>query len=112
MMIGGRFSTLHAPYTCFPVTVEMPEHPIAKGIESFTVFDEPYVFEMSCYPKYDIICSCGFANGKRPAMWAGDYGKGRIAYYAMGHCEDAFREEMVKKLFRNTVCWGTRVNEA
>ena len=98
-IIGGRF-TGHPD--SFNLIVEIVKnHSVTNGISDFTVFDEPYQFEINddinFFAQYEI-------NGKKiPAAWEKRCGEGTVVYLMPGHDSSVFENEMYKKMIKNAI---------
>ncbi len=80
-VVGGRFIG-HGKIE--PFALRRVKEGIFTGIKDFTVHDELYLHD------YDRTNSIHFVTdtdrGSEPQVWTRSYGKGRVCYYAPGHC--------------------------
>jgi type 1 glutamine amidotransferase len=109
----------HPAIRPFKVKVKRSDHPIMEGITDFIVTDEQHFMEYDKDPKHILMESVN-ENGLRhtnngqdmgttaPAVWAYEYGKGRVCYLEPGHLLTAHWNPMYQKLKRNAVRWLMR----
>jgi type 1 glutamine amidotransferase len=106
-MMGGRY-TGHGPLERFRVEVADPDHPVARGVEGFSVADEQHA------PEYDrgkvrLLLRSRSDEGKVAAAgWAAEPGRGRLCYLANGHTREALLHPTYQRLLRNAVRWCVR----
>jgi len=115
----GASYTGHPPIRPFKVKVKRSDHPIMEGITDFVVTDEQHYMEYDKDPAYVLMESVN-EDGLRhsykgkdmgttaPAVWAYEYGKGRVCYLEPGHLLTAHWNPMYKKLKHNAVRWLLR----
>ncbi len=104
-LVGGRYIG-HGPLERFRVMVVDREHPIAEGVEDFSVADEQHT------PPYDegkvhVFLRSRSDDGKREAAagWAYKPGRGRLVHLAPGHTREAMEHPMFQRLMKNAVAW-------
>jgi hypothetical protein len=109
-VMGGAYIG-HPTLRPFQVRITNRDHPITKGIENFMVTDEQHYVEYDKDPKYilaeaenlDRLDYSGHGT-KSVSAWAYDYGKGRVAFTAVGHTIHALwvpqQIEMQKRVLR------------
>lgn len=103
-MIGGRFAD-HAPCADFAVRVTDKTHTLTARMEDFWITDELYVLDRT--PQGVRVLAQAYSKGKpQPMVYVKTYGKGRVAYLALGHDERAFKHPMFRKLARRAVRWA------
>lgn len=107
-LIGARFVG-HPYYEAMPVLPyrAVKEHPITDGISSFVSPDEPYRFEMTEASEKEIFLVYDYEDQEWPAGWYRNVGKGKVVYFANGHCRCAFFTEF-SKLIVNAVRWANQ----
>lgn len=109
----------HPAIRPFKVKVKRSDHPIMEGITDFIVTDEQHFMDYDKDPKHILMESVNedglrhTNNGKdmgttAPAVWAYEYGKGRICYLEPGHLLTAHWNPMYQKLKHNAVRWLLR----
>jgi len=117
-VLGAAYAG-HPPIRPFKVRVKKSDHPIMEGITDFVVTDEQHFMEYDKDPAYVLMESVnedGLTNtyeGKdmgttAPAVWAYEYGKGRVCYLEPGHLLTAHWNPMYRKLKQNAVRWLLR----
>lgn len=108
-MLGGKF-TGHPAFTSLHVQVREPRHPIMQGVSSFIVEDEPYRFVFSPLLQTTVLAEYEHEGKMWPAVWAHEFGRGRIVYLMPGHQLSAFKVEDYRKLILNSGLWAARTN--
>ena len=106
----GSFFLTHPPICRFRVDVSDPDHPLTQGIgRSFEVEDEPYFIELQDPDSTRILLTAQYGaaavspvveklygtdtslqrDGKTRVLgYSREIGKGRVTYFALGHCHD------------------------
>lgn len=105
-MVGGQFKT-HKTGD-FSATIVDSEHPIMKGITSFTTWDETYVHEKVAKDIH-VLTERVEGDHHEAYTWVKNYGKGKVFYTAYGHDERTWKNPSFLKLLENGVLWA--VNE-
>jgi type 1 glutamine amidotransferase len=106
----------HPPIRPFKVKIINHDHPITKGVNDFVVTDEQHFLVYEKDPKYVLAVSVNEDNltyhdrdGKQSttceAVWAYDYGKGRVCFMAPGHALTALWNPEFEKMQKNAVKW-------
>jgi type 1 glutamine amidotransferase len=103
-MVGARFLTHPEMGEDLLIKVTDPDHPVMKGITSFTIVDELYLMEM--YPPFHVLLSCHYRGFERPIAWVKPYGLGRVFYTSLGHGQEQVRNESFVKMIVNAVKWS------
>ena len=114
-VMGGAY-IMHPALRPFKVSVVNREHPITRDVQDFIVNDEQHFVMYDKDPKYILLQSenidglTGSDAGKdlgtkSIAGWAYDFGKGRVAFTAVGHTLHALWEPEYFKLQKNAVRW-------
>ena len=114
-VMGGAY-IMHPALRPFKVSVVNKEHPITRDVQDFMVNDEQHFVTYDKDPKYILLQSentdglTGNDAGKdlgtkSIAGWAYDFGKGRVAFTAVGHTLHALWEPEYFKLQKNAVRW-------
>ncbi|GGO02943.1 ThuA domain-containing protein [Saccharibacillus kuerlensis] len=108
-LCGGAF--IHHPEAC-EVTIQ-PEnrHPIAQGVEAFTVHDEHYFMEWED-PIADLIMTTVSEHGAQPGGWTRTHGRGRVCVLTPGHEPEVWNHPMYGRLLRNALYWCARQDPA
>ena len=119
-VMGGAY-IMHPALRPFKVSVVNKKHPITRDVQDFIVNDEQHFVTYDKDPKYIFLQSensdglTGSDAGKdlgtkSIAGWAYDYGKGRVAFTAVGHTLHALWEPEYFKLQKNAVRWLLRMS--
>ncbi|MDP2998907.1 MAG: ThuA domain-containing protein [Bryobacterales bacterium] len=117
--VEGAIYTGHPPIRPFQVKIVNREHPITKGVNDFVVTDEQHYVVYEKDPKYVLARSVNQdgleftdQSGKRSnsseAVWAYDYGKGRVCFMAPGHMISALWNPEYEKMQKNAARWLLR----
>ena len=86
--------------------IVQPGHPIMKGLEPFTTWDETYVHNKQNPVDRTVLMERVDAQGREPYTWVRKQGKGRVFYTAYGHDERTWKNPGFQKLIANAVEWG------
>jgi len=101
------------------VKITNPEHAITKGVKDFVVTDEQHYVVYDKDPK-DVLArsvnengltykdQAGRTNNSAEAVWAYDYGKGRVCFMAPGHMIAVLWNPEYEKMQRNAAKWLLR----
>jgi type 1 glutamine amidotransferase len=113
--VMGGVTLQHPPLRPFRVRV-VRDHPITQGVQDFMVNDEQHYVTFDKDPKNIILESenvDGLSHGthgtKAIGGWAYDYGKGRVAFTAVGHNMHALWQPEYVKIQRNAIRWLLRM---
>jgi type 1 glutamine amidotransferase len=117
-VMGGAYID-HPALRPFKVSVVNKDHPITRGVQDFVVNDEQHFVTYDKDPKYILLRSENIdglrdvSEGKELgstaiAGWAYDFGKGRVAFTAIGHTLHAMWQPEYFKLQKNAVQWLLR----
>jgi len=113
-VLGSAYAG-HPPIRPFKVKVKRSDHPIMEGITDFVVTDEQHFMEYDKDPKHILMESVneeGLTHREMgttaPAVYAYEYGKGRVCYLEPGHLLTAHWNPMYRKLKHNAVRWLLR----
>ncbi|MEJ8303854.1 ThuA domain-containing protein [Saccharibacillus sacchari] len=101
-LIGGAF--VHHPEACTVTIHPDKQHPIAEGIEDFSVHDEHYFMEWED-PIADLIMTTVSEHGAQPGGWTRTYGRGRVCVLTPGHEAEVWTHPTYQKLLRNALYW-------
>ena len=100
----------------FKVKITNHDHPIMKGVNDFVVTDEQHFLVYEKDPKHVLAISVnedgltykdrdGKDSTTCEAVWAYDYGKGRVCFFAPGHAMTALWNPEYEKMQKNAVKW-------
>jgi len=120
-VMGGAYID-HPALRPFKVSVVNKEHPITRGVQDFIVNDEQHFVTYDKDPKYILLRSENIdgltdvsegkdLGAKAIAGWAYDFGRGRVAFTAVGHTLHAMWQPEYFKLQKNVVRWLLRMEE-
>jgi hypothetical protein len=118
-VMGGAYID-HPALRPFKVSVVNKEHPITRGVQDFIVNDEQHFVIYDKDPKYILLRSENIdglteinegkdLGTKAIAGWAYDFGKGRVAFTAVGHTLHAMWQPEYLKLQMNAIRWLLRM---
>jgi hypothetical protein len=111
-MVGGQFWR-HTMDSIRTKTLQ-PEHPIMKGLKSFTAFDETYLHSQLMSDNNVLAEREIKADQKKdrsnpstePYTWTRTYGKGKVFYTAYGHDERTWMQPGFQTLIYNAILWA------
>lgn len=108
-LIGAQFQR-HGTGT-FDTKVVAPDHPIMKGLEPFTTWDETYVHEKHNEKDRTVLQVRAEGNGQEPWTWVRTHGKGRVFYTAYGHDGRTWSQPGFHALVERGIRWASRKGE-
>ena len=104
---GGAF--LSHPPECVVTLEPKKSHPLALGVEVFTVRDEHYV--MACDgAEADVFLHSRSEHGVQPAGWTRTVDGGRVCVLTPGHNPDVWGHGEFQKLLSNALQWTAKLN--
>ena len=115
--VEGAAYTGHPRVRPFWVRITNHDHPITQGIEDFQVVDEQHYMTYDKDPKFILADSsdegddpvytdnAGRTSSKAPAVWAYDYGEGRVCFMGPGHMISVMWNPEYEKLQKNGLLW-------
>jgi type 1 glutamine amidotransferase len=106
-MVGAKF-TGHPPYRSIDIEIAAPDHDILKGVEGFTINDEPYQYDYIPYMDRTVLLEYEHEGAKVQAAWAHEYGLGRIVYLMPGHDVGPFRIPAYRTIIKQSCDWVLR----
>jgi type 1 glutamine amidotransferase len=114
-MTGGQFVAHPGNFIDYRVTVADRSHPITRDIPDFDVHSEQYYmhFDPSNHVLATTTCP-GVAGAEwtkgvaMPVAWTRTYGKGRVAYSALGHKASEFDHPQTRELTLRCLIWAAR----
>jgi hypothetical protein len=114
-VMGGAYLG-HPPLRPFKVKVVNPDHPLTRGVRDFMVNDEQHYVSYNkdardILLRSENIDGLNFETYGATAIsgWAYDYGKGRVAFTAVGHTLHALWQTEYYKIQKNAVRWLLRI---
>lgn len=109
-VLGGYYIG-HPPMAEFNVNVVAPDHPITRGVQSFSIVDEQHWLWFD-YDRVELLLVNQGQDGRQSAAgWAYEYGKGRVVFLANGHTAEIHRHPQFIRLKRNAIRWILRMDE-
>jgi len=106
-MVGGQFKE-HKTGT-FSATIVDSKHPIMKGVNAFSTWDETYVHQKIAKDIH-VLTERVEGDHHEPYTWVKNYGKGKVFYTAYGHDQRSWTNPDFLKMLENGVVWS--VNDA
>ncbi len=115
--VEGAIYAGHPRIRPFWVRIRNHDHPITRGIEDFQVVDEQHYMVFDKDPKYILAESSyegedgvwtdmfGRKSSTAPAVWAYDYGNGRVCFMGPGHMISVMWNPEYEKLQKNGMLW-------
>ena len=88
----------------FSIQVKDREHPITRGMNDFTIFDETYknqVFERDNH----VLLTTDHPTSDEPLCWVRKYGRARVCYVQMGHGPSAYANANYRQLVARAIRW-------
>ncbi len=101
----GAFYEGHGPYGRLEYKATDVRHPITEGIAPFAMNEEPYRFELYPISGATVLLEYRDEEGTWPAVWAHEFGLGRVAYLQPGHHRPSFDAPEVRRLLANAARW-------
>ena len=100
-VLGSQFMS-HPPIQEYEVHVTEPDHPLVKGIPTFTVDDELYLCKF--HGEHHTLMHCNWSDpvenfvkddwmkdtDVQPVLYIHPYGKGQVLYFTLGHCRGKY----------------------
>ncbi|MBN2221943.1 MAG: ThuA domain-containing protein, partial [Vallitaleaceae bacterium] len=82
-------------------------HELIEGLEPFTLFEEPYQFELIGQNheewKVTMLMEYELSGVKYPAAWVHNHGAGKVCYFMPGHDVSIFENTMFQKVLQQLV---------
>ena len=105
-MLNGEFQT-HPAMQEFPVVIQDHNHYLTVRMPNFSVTDEMYHLQNFDPDKCTVLATTHWQGKQMPMVYVREYGKGRLAYIALGHSEQAWQHVEFKKLLLRSIQWTT-----
>lgn len=107
-LLGGVF--IQHPPQCAVTIAPTAGHPLAAGVESFTIKDEHYQMEMESSEVAPLLTTTS-EYGAQPGGWTRTEGAGRVCVLIPGHNVEVWLHPAYQKLIGNALRWcGEEVN--
>ncbi|HUY32528.1 MAG TPA: PVC-type heme-binding CxxCH protein [Pirellulales bacterium] len=103
-LVGAQFKS-HGTGT-FDTQVVDPGHPIMRGLEPFTTWDETYVHHQHNERDRHVLQVRAEGDGEEPWTWVRTHGKGRVFYTAYGHDERTWSNPGFQALVERGIRWA------
>lgn len=103
-LIGGAFLSHPEPFV-FTVYPLLEKHPITKGLQAFSIYDELYREEHD--PSVHLHMITVDRGVAYPLVWSKPEGNGKVAHIALGHDHEAWENPSYQQLMRQTIFWLT-----
>ncbi len=118
-MGGIVFKNYIAGFAAADVKIELPKHPIMKGVSNpFHIKKEEwYTYDKSPRPNVNVIASVNEDSyapeskvkmGDHPVIWSNPKMKAKNVYIFMGHGADLWENENYKLIVKNAIFWSVR----
>jgi type 1 glutamine amidotransferase len=104
-MVGAKF-VRHPKYQELQYYGVSEGHPLLEGVDSFTVDEEPYMFEFDPFTKKTIFLEYEYEGNRYPAGWEQDYALGKVIYLQPGHNTVSFQPAAYRQLILNSARWA------
>lgn len=99
-------SFIEHPKQCpVEIKIAMPDHPIAAGLDNFTLTQDEHYFIERTESAGDVVLEGASHAGTQPACIAREVGKGRVCVLTPGHNILVFQNEGFKKALVNCIEW-------
>ena len=116
-MGGIRFKNYIPGFAAADVKVEMPKHPIMKGVSNpFSIKKEEwYTYDKSPRPNVEVLASVNedtytpdskIKMGDHPVIWSNKKMAAKNVYFFMGHGADLWENESYKLMVKNAIFWA------
>jgi type 1 glutamine amidotransferase len=98
----------HDPLDAFEVKITGSEHPITKGLPSFTTTDELYTCLYPDGRPVEVLATAMSVVEKKehPMALVNHYGKGRVFLCVLGHDVQALQVAPTQELYRRGTAWA------
>ena len=103
-LVGAQFRS-HGTGT-FRTEVVKPDHPIMRGYQPFTSWDETYVHTKHNDKDRTVLEVRAEGDFKEPWTWVRAHGKGRVFYTAWGHDQRTWGHEGFHNLVERGLRWA------
>ena len=104
---GGAF--MSHPDQC-PIILEPKlDHPLTKGVNSFTEKDEHYIMTLDDAAA-DVFLYSRSEHGVQPAGWTRTEGAGRVCVLTPGHNVEVWLQTPFQRLLLNALRWTAKLN--
>jgi type 1 glutamine amidotransferase len=105
-VIGGAFLG-HHPIQQFSQVILPVEHPILKGLGTYSSVDEPYLFK-NVAPDRTILTMREGPHAPEAMTWVRQQGQGRVFYHSGGHDSRTWVQPNFQELVTRGIEWVAR----
>ena len=105
-MINAEFLA-HPHFHEFPVTIIDKGHYLTVRMPDFTIPDEMYHLQSYDPARCRLLAETPWQGKKMPVAFVREFGKGRVAYLALGHDLRAWKHPEFQKLMLRALEWTT-----
>lgn len=107
-MLGGRFLS-HPAMATFRVAIEVPDHPVTRGVSAFEIYDELYILELRSEIRVLLSAESPDAPARStprvPLGWVREHGQGKVCYLALGHGPEQLEHPSYARLIQQALAW-------
>ena len=89
------------------IHVEDPEHPVTRGIQDFTIYDEVYR-KWQLGEDNHMLLTTEHPKSDRAICWVRNYKKARVCFLQLGHGPEALGDANFHKLVGRAIQWAGR----
>lgn len=101
-LLGGIF--VQHPPQCAVTIAPIAGHPLAAGVESFTIVDEHYQMAMEPIEVASLLTTMS-EHGVQPGGWTHTAGAGRVCVLTPGHNAEVWLHPAYQRLIGNALRW-------
>lgn len=103
--VWGR--SFHPPLGPVTATPTKEPHPLTDGLGEFEIVDEVYSgLSIANTVRPLIVARAGGAEAPEPVLWIHQYGRGRVAFDALGHNRTSIEQEPHGEIIRRAAVWA------
>lgn len=105
-LIGARFDT-HPEQQDLDIQIVDPDHPITRGVQPFTIWDELYLFHEGQPIDVHVLAQTqSYEDRAIPVAWTREPGQGRMFYLSLGHGRKSFTNRAFQNLLKRGILWA------
>ena len=105
-MLNAEFRT-HPRFQEIPVQITDRDHYLTVRMPDFAIEDELYLLQSHEPARSRILAETTWQGRRMPLVFVHPYGKGRVAYLALGHSLASWQNPEFQKLLGRSVRWAT-----
>jgi len=104
-LLGGKYIG-HSDEAESSVRIIDSDHPITKGIENFSIYDE--IYKVDYEPgTFRVLIESDVAGTAYPVCWIKEYGRGKVVFLSLGHGKRAFENKSFQELVIRMIKWSS-----